>query len=47
MVHPVEHINDALVHIQDYIQTIGIAAPQENPLILQIKLQWQVCRDVL
>ena len=32
MVHPVEHINDALVHIQDYIQTIGIAAPQEKSI---------------
>lgn len=30
MVHPVEHINDALVHIQDYIQTIGIAAPENK-----------------
>jgi len=32
MVHPVEHINDALVHIQDYIQTIGIAAPEEKAI---------------
>lgn len=32
MVHPVEHINDALVHIEDYIQTIGIAASEEKAI---------------
>jgi len=32
MVHPVDHINDALVHIHDYIQTIGIAAPKEKAI---------------
>lgn len=32
MVHPVEHINDALIHIQDYIQTIGVAAPEDKAL---------------
>ena len=30
MVHSVEHINDALQHIEEYIQTIGIAAPEEK-----------------
>lgn len=32
MVHPVDHINDALVHVQDYIQTIGIAAPEDKAI---------------
>lgn len=32
MVHPVEHINDTLVHIQDYIQTIGLAAPEDKAI---------------
>lgn len=32
MVHPVEHINDTLLHIQDYIQTIGIAAPEDKAI---------------
>ena len=45
--HPVDHINDALVHVQDYIQTIGIAAPEDKALILQIRLQWQVLPDAL
>lgn len=30
MVHPVGHINDALSHIKEYIQTIGIAAPEDK-----------------
>ena len=30
MVHPVGHINDALPHIKEYIQTIGIAAPEDK-----------------
>lgn len=30
MVHPVEHINDALQHIREYVQTIGIAAQMEK-----------------
>lgn len=30
MVHPVSHINDALQHIEEYIQTIGIAAPGDK-----------------
>ena len=30
MVHPVRHMNDALQHIEEYIQTIGIAAPEEK-----------------
>ena len=32
MVHLVDHINDALVHVQDYIQTIGIAAPEDKAI---------------
>ena len=32
MVHPVDHINDALVHVQDYIQTIGIAALEDKAI---------------
>ncbi len=28
MVHAVDHINESLEHIEDYIQTIGIAAPE-------------------
>ena len=32
MIHPVDHINDALVHVQDYIQTIGIAAPEDKAI---------------
>lgn len=32
MVHSVEHINDALIHVQDYIQTIGIAAPENKAI---------------
>jgi len=32
MVHPVEHINDSLIHIEDYIQSIGIAAPLEKAI---------------
>ncbi len=32
MVHPVDHINDALSNIRDYIQTIGLAAPQEKAI---------------
>lgn len=30
MVHEVDHINEALANIEDYIQTIGIAAPIEK-----------------
>lgn len=32
MVHPVNHINDSLIHIEDYIQSIGIAAPLEKAI---------------
>lgn len=32
MVHQVDHINQALDCIEDYIQTIGIAAPQEKAI---------------
>ena len=32
MVHPVKHINDTLLHIRDYIQTIGIAAPLDKAI---------------
>ena len=32
MVHPVEHINDALIHVKDYIQTIGLAAPESKAI---------------
>ena len=32
MVHEVEHINDALANIEDYIQTIGIEAPIEKAI---------------
>lgn len=32
MVHEVEHINDALALIEDYIQTIGIDAPLEKAI---------------
>lgn len=32
MVHEVEHINEALEHIEDFIQTIGIAAPEEKAI---------------
>lgn len=32
MVHEVEHINDALNCIEDYIQTIGIEAPQQKAI---------------
>jgi hypothetical protein len=32
MVHPVDEINDALVNIREYIQTIGLAAPQEKAI---------------
>lgn len=32
MVHPVKDINDALVHVRDYIQTIGIAAPEHKAI---------------
>ena len=32
MVHPVDSINDALPNIEDYIQTIGIAAPTEKAI---------------
>ena len=32
MVHPVKHINDTLLHIRDYIQTIGIAAPLDRAI---------------
>jgi hypothetical protein len=32
MVHPVEHINDVLIHVHDYIQTIGIAAPLDKAI---------------
>lgn len=32
MVHPVEHINDSLIHIEEYIQSIGIASPIEKAI---------------
>lgn len=37
MVHEVDHINDALANIEDYIQTIGIEAPVEKAVDFAIK----------
>ena len=37
MVHEVEHINDALDNIEDYIQTIGIEAPMDKAIDFAIK----------
>lgn len=31
-VHPVDDINDSLVHVEDYVQTIGIAAPTDKAI---------------
>ncbi|SHE80581.1 Acyl-CoA reductase (LuxC) [Bacteroides luti] len=32
IIHSVDHINDTLQHIGDYIQTIGIAAPEDKAI---------------
>ena len=32
MVHEVNHIDEALAHIEDFIQTIGIAAPEDKAI---------------
>lgn len=37
MVHEVNHIDEALNCIEDYIQTIGIAAPQEKAIVFAMK----------
>ena len=37
MVHEVDHINQALDSIEDYIQTIGIAAPVEKAMVFASK----------
>lgn len=41
MVHPVKHINDTLLHIRDYIQTIGIAAPLDRAIDFANERRWQ------
>ena len=32
MVHPVDSINDSLKHIEEYVQSVGIAAPEEKAI---------------
>ena len=32
MVHEVDHINDALAHVEDFIQTIGVAASEDKAI---------------